>query len=91
MKKIIILLFILLIHYNTAIAYVVGGSNLNFMEYPKPDCHLYSYEPTQYDIDAYKDCIREYIENANFDIQRIEQAKSKAINEARRKLDNPSF
>ena len=91
MKKIIILLFIFLINQNFSFAYVIGGSNLNFMEYPEPNCHLYSFEPSEKDIDDYKDCIREYVENANFDIQRIEQAKSKAINEARRKLENPSF
>lgn len=77
----------------TASAYVMGGTNLGFSGYPTHDCRK-PYEPygrSEYEIDQYRDdvnryirCVREYVENANSDIERIQEAQQDAINEVKR-------
>ncbi len=78
----------------TAGASVYGGSNLGFSGYPDPTCRKpyppYSdsamdRENYRSDMDRYIRCVKEYLENANNDIDRIRQAQEEAIAEAKRR------
>ncbi|MBI1328200.1 MAG: hypothetical protein GC136_11265 [Alphaproteobacteria bacterium] len=94
-KKIMaaLLLFVVALPINTsAHASVFGGSNLSFTGYPSPQCRK-PYKPyeftSQFDVDTYNDeveryvrCIKEYIDNASNDIDRIKEAVNTAVNEA---------
>jgi len=73
-------------------AYVVGGSNFELDEYPSPNCT----KPTKpfdlsdqmevddynADVETYIACVREYVENGNNDIKRIQEAQQDIIREA---------
>ncbi len=77
----------------TAGATVYGGSNLGFSGYPEPECRK-PYEPYSNssmdreiyrgELDRYFRCVKEYLENANNDIERIRQAQEEAIAQAKR-------
>ena len=73
-------------------AMVYGGSNLGLFGYPDHTC-VAPYKPysftSQEQLDSYKwefeeftDCIREYVDNAKNDIERIKIKANNAIDEA---------
>jgi len=78
----------------SASAYVVGGSNLDFLGYPKPECmkptkpydlsNEYAVMDYNSDIKQYIQCVKTYIENADNDIERIQEAANDLIKEAKR-------
>lgn len=77
----------------TAGATVFGGSNLGFSGYPEPDCRkpYGPYSESRMDREIYRDeleryfrCVKEYLENANNDIERIREAQEEAIAQAKR-------
>lgn len=75
--------FIILVLWcsSVAFAYVYGGSNLGFSGYPAFSSYL-SYRPSKYEIEQYIADAKEYVENCNYDIQRIQEAQAAAIDEA---------
>lgn len=91
MKRIISIA--LLLASASAGASVFGGSNLGYSGYPEPACRK-PYEPYsssrmdreiyQDEVDRYIRCIKDYLENANNDIERIREAQEEAITEAKR-------
>jgi hypothetical protein len=78
----------------SASAFVIGGSNLDFLGYPKPKCmkptkpfdlsNEYAVMDYNSDIKQYIQCVEVYIENANNDIERIKEAANDLIKEAKR-------
>ena len=85
----IICLFVFL---PNAYALVLGGSNLSLLGYPEHECYK-PHKPYEFideldfqryktDVEIYLDCIREYVENAENDIERIREAAQDAIDEA---------
>ncbi len=87
------LIIALLVMSSSAFAMVFGGSNLGIMGYPKHSCSK-PYKPfeftSQFEVDNYNrqlamyiGCIKEYVENANNDIERIQEAAKSAIDEAK--------
>ena len=73
-------------------AAVFGSSNLSFSGYPRHDCYQpnqphgsdrYQWESFQRDAERYVDCINEYVEAANNDMDRIQEAQKDALSEAR--------
>lgn len=83
MKKIIIS-FILgfLCSTSLSLAYVYGGTNLSMFGYPQFDKYLSSYNPSRYDVERYVQEAETYVENGNYDKQRITEAQNEAINKA---------
>lgn len=69
-----------------AMAYVFGGSNLGVFGYPKYSGYL-SYDPDYNEMQRYLDDVKKYVENCNYDIQRIQEARDNAIEEASRKVN----
>lgn len=69
-----------------SMAYVFGGSNLGVFGYPEFSGYL-SYDPDYNEMQRYLDDVKKYVENCNYDIQRIQEAQEKAINEANRKVN----
>ena len=74
-------------------ALIFGGTNLGFMGYPEHEC-MQPYKPFEFtdqfqvdqynrDFERYIDCIKEYVENADNDIKRIQEAAEAAIDEAK--------
>lgn len=73
-------------------ALVLGGSNFGLLGYPDHECHEpykpyefvdeYQYQSYKNEVELYFDCIREYVENAERDIERIQEAAKSAIEEA---------
>lgn len=74
-------------------AIVLGGSNLGVMGYPDHRCRK-PYRPSQFseesevysynnEVDRFVRCIREYVENADNDIQRIQEKGQAAIDYAK--------
>lgn len=87
MKRIFVIFIIVSLWCSSvAFAFVIGGSNLGIMGYPEFNSYL-SYDPTRYEIEQYIDDAKEYVENCNYDIQRIQEAKSDAITQANRAVD----
>lgn len=72
---------------SAALGYVYGGSNLGYSGYPAFDEYL-SYNPSKYEVEQYVDEAREYVENCDYDIQRILEAKADAINQANEAVAN---
>ncbi len=77
---------------SSAYAMVFGGSNLDLLGYPKPNCTK-PYRPSsfsdQYELDNYKSeydtyiqCIKTYVDNAKNDIERIRESANDAVKEA---------
>ncbi|AGH97815.1 hypothetical protein A11S_995 [Micavibrio aeruginosavorus EPB] len=85
--------FVFLVWAENSYAYVIGGSNLGFSGYPEADCvvpykpyeFLDEYEVERYNrnLEEYVTCIKEYLENADNDIRRIQEAAEAAIREAK--------
>lgn len=85
MKKLLLAsALLLLFSVSSSQAYVFGGSNLTFNEYPemsdfdKPSSYSV---PSEYELERYQEALLEYLENANNDIRRIQEAQDKAIEE----------
>lgn len=96
MLKVIIATLTLSIYLSTAskaAAEVFGGSNLDFSGYPKHRCTkpFRPYEFTSnFEVENYNEqmrlyftCIKSYLSNADYDIERIKQATDDAIREAK--------
>lgn len=82
LKRILIALVIFSLWCSSiAFAYVYGGSNLGFNGYPAFSSYL-SYSPSRYEIEQYISDAKEYVENCSYDIQRIQEAQTAAIDEA---------
>lgn len=73
------------------LATVFGGSNLGFGGYPEfsevaptpPYTNdQYAWENYKQEVDAYTAKAKQYLEDANYDIQRIQEAQQDAINKA---------
>ena len=86
-KKKIMIIFLILTCWFTSVAFafVMGGSNLGMFGYPKFDGYL-SYKPSRYEVETYIQKAKEYTENCNYDINRIQEAKQAAITEANAKI-----
>lgn len=91
MRRVIALSAILVC--GTASAFVMGGTNLGFSGYPSHDCRKpyapydrssFAVEQYRSDVQRYVRCMREYVDNANSDIERIQEAQQDAINEVKR-------
>lgn len=73
-------------------AMVFGGSNLGILGYPKHRCYQptkpydlsdrYAVDRYNSDLDQYVGCIREYVDNARNDMERIRELANEAIDEA---------
>ena len=68
-----------------SMAIVLGGTNLDFMGYPRPRAYI-SFDPDEEELKKYLDEIDEYVENCDNDIRRILEARNNAIEEARQKV-----
>lgn len=92
-SKLLVVVFISFAMMTPVAAMVIGGSNLGFSGYPEPSCRkpikpyqfVDDYEVSSYnmEVDRYISCVREYVDNANNDIDRIREAAQLAISEAR--------
>ncbi len=87
-----IAIFLSLFIGGNAFALVLGGSNFGLLGYPEHHC-LKPTKPFEFrdeweienfkrDVSIYKDCVVEYLENADNDIRRIQEATEELINEA---------
>lgn len=77
-------------------AAVFGGSNLSFSGYPEFNEYppsppygndKYAWENYKREIENYANKAKEYVENANNDISRIQEAKQEAIQKANNAVD----
>lgn len=86
-RKTMLLLIVVLVG-GIVFAYVVGGSNFTLAEYSrftkmkpyKPyssSVSQYEYDRYRNEVQAYLDDAKEYVKNADYDIQRIEEAQKK--------------
>lgn len=76
----------------TSWAIVIGGSNLGVFGYPEHDCvkprrplpPVDQWAADSYNRDArrYRDCMIEYLENAENDIKRIKEKMEEVVDEA---------
>lgn len=62
-----------------------GGTNLDFMGYPRPRAYI-NFDPDEEELKKYLDEIDEYVENCDNDIRRIREARNDAVEEARQKV-----
>lgn len=84
MKKLssLITASVILSSFSVVNAMVYGGSNLPLSDYPDFKSYntpSYYGTPSAYEMDRYHDDLVKYIDNANNDIERIIEAKNKAI------------
>lgn len=72
---------------STASAIVLGPSNLGIFGYEDMDCHEpympyrldeFALRSLRFDVDQYVDCVNEYIEAGDNDIERIVEAQEEA-------------
>ncbi|WP_312202650.1 hypothetical protein [Kosakonia cowanii] len=89
MKKIIFILVLPFVSH----AAVFGGSNLGFSGYPAFDERVpsppftddrYAWETYTQEVDRYTKRAKEYLENSNNDMKRIQEAQEDAIEKANR-------
>lgn len=82
------------------VAYVLGGSNLGYGGYPsfdgyKPSAPFtkepYAVDRYRSEVESYQYAAEEYIENAENDIQMIQEAISDAIYDVNRVVDEYNF
>lgn len=80
MLKRVLVIFLAMIIWGSSIAfaYVIGGSNLGVLGYPEFNSYI-SYNPSHSEIEQYIWDAKVYVENCNYDIQRIQEAKSNTI------------
>lgn len=90
-KKIIIsLLIATLWGSSVALAYVYGGTNLDFTGYPQFNGYL-PYNPTRTDLEIFINEADEYIKNCNNDVQRIYEARNNAIDTVNREIERYKY
>ena len=85
----------------SAMAYVIGGSNLGYSGYPEHKCFKPSKPIKPFDVNdqmqvdfykrqvltynlqlsSYAECIKDYVNNAKLDMQRIQEAAKQAVDE----------
>ena len=75
-------------------ALVLGGTNLGIMGYPKHRCYVPPQPPRgadewtirrfNTDVEVFNACARDYIENANNDVKRINEAVEDLVEESQR-------
>lgn len=89
MKIIISLFFLVCPIFSHAV--VIGGSNLGFSGYPEfsevePSAPYsddkYSWENYQREVEDYTEKAKQYLEDSNSDIQRVQEAQQDAIQKA---------
>lgn len=75
----------------SATATVFGPSNMSFTGYPDPRCYQpsvpfsddhYAWDSFRSQVRTYVDCVNNYVEAGNNDIQRIRDAQDEAIRDA---------
>jgi hypothetical protein len=88
MKKILLLILVFVLCVSSvAFGYVMGGSNLDFMGYPKFKAYL-SYAPSRDEVEMYVQEAKKYVENCNNDIQSVREAQRDAIRKANDAIDS---
>lgn len=86
MKRFFIsLVIILLLSSGYVLAAVVAGTNFGLLGYAKPSCIFLPGASSAARV-SYIKCVDKYVQNANYDIIRIQQAQSDAIISAKKKL-----
>lgn len=83
MKK-VLLITLFTVMAGTSQAMVFGGSNLGIFGYPEFKSYSKPYNPATASFDEmqfYRRDVEKYIKDANSDIERIEEAKQKALEE----------
>nr|DAR57657.1 MAG TPA: LemA family [Caudoviricetes sp.] len=86
MKKVLLIALFTVIA-GTSHAMVFGGSNLGIFGYPEFKSYSAPYNPataSSYEMQSYRDDVEKYIRDANSDIERIQEAKQKAISDYNR-------
>lgn len=100
-KRVVVIALILTAALFSLFAVVFGGTNLGYLGYPeyddtKPSKPYTSYNGTvsksQYEaykrsVEDYLDGAKEYIENGNNDIKRIQEAQKEALEKANSVID----
>ena len=87
-KKILLIIFVTLMWVSSvAFAFVVGGSNLSPLGYPQFDEYI-SYNPTREEVSRYVEAAKEYVENCNYDVQRVYEARNEAVDKANTAINN---
>lgn len=100
-KRLIALVIVLTLSLFSLFAYIYGGTNFSFSGYPSFDDRAPSKAYTSYNgsvsrstYESYKDSVedyveeaKKYIENANNDIKRIQEAQKAAIDKANKVVD----
>lgn len=100
-KKVVLVILLLVTASGVIFGYVIGGSNLSLSRYPsfsafKPSAPYYSYNTTiskwkydsyKADVERYIDEAKRYIENADYDIDRISEAKKEVVRQANSVVD----
>lgn len=75
----------------SATATVFGPSNLSFSGYPDPRCYEpsipfsdedFAWDMFRSQLRSYVDCVNEYVEAGDNDIQRIRDAQAEAVRDA---------
>jgi hypothetical protein len=88
MKYFILLTLILILSTSIALASsVYGGTNFGYSGYPDHSCRKPYDRTNTYARQSYVKCINDYIENANNDVKRINEAQQEAISEAKKYLE----
>lgn len=72
---------------SVACAYVMGGSNLGGLGYPEFDQYI-SYDPSREEVERYVEDAKQYVENCNYDMQRVNEARNNAIDKANEAINN---
>lgn len=90
MKRLVTFLLLVALP-SVGVCYVYGGTNFGFSGYPDHNCSE-PYKPFTFssdfqrqrfilEVEAYKSCISEYVENSTNDIKRIQEKASQSIDE----------
>lgn len=88
-----------------AYSFIFGGSNLGYMGYPEfsdmPPNEPYTgydkiiseveYESYRREVEEFVENAKEYVENGNYDIKRIEEAQQEAIDKANEAIDDFNY
>jgi len=98
MKKKLIMLLFFTLFCSLVFGMIFGGSNLSFTGYPDCDCYppskpyqfnsQYEIDSFNQNVDSYINCVNDYLDNANNDIERIYEAKQDALDEANRYINS---
>lgn len=100
-KRIVVIALLLCLFLFSLVAYVIGGTNLGYLGYPeynktkptqpftsyKGTVSKFRYETYKSSVEDYVDGAKEYIENGNNDINRIQEEQREAIKSANDVVD----